>query len=287
MTVETLRAGCKINLFLRVTGVRKDGLHTLESLFLPLEEPCDVMTVSRDAAKGLTFSCSDEALAENNILQKTYGLFSEAASFAPNIRVFLQKGIPYGAGLGGGSSDAAVFLRYLNKAALLEGRTPLDEAAMVRLAAEIGSDVPFFLSPRPALVQGAGECITPVENPVKGLHLVLVCPRIHVATAWAFRAWDEAEGQKPAHGILTNKGENDSRPLVRGIYVQNDLAAVVFARHPELRDITAILEGYGADAAAMSGSGSSLFGLFSNGAGAERAASFLRNLGERVFRHVL
>lgn len=290
MTVETFRAGCKVNLYLRLTGVREDGYHTLESLFLPLDTPFDTITITPTTAsggRGFSFDCSDTALASGNILEKTYNAFTNATAFAPDINIYLKKNIPYGAGLGGGSSDAAVLLRYLNDSARACGATCLAAAELVALAAKLGADVPFFLSGTPSLVKGIGEIIEPVSNPVSGMHLVLVCPKIHVQTAWAFRAWDEKNMEKHQANNLTNKGENDTEPLVCGICIQNDLASVVFEEHPELREVVAVLYSHGADAAAMSGSGSSLFGLFSDELDAKNAESFFQSKGERVFRHIL
>jgi 4-diphosphocytidyl-2-C-methyl-D-erythritol kinase len=286
MKTERFRAGCKINLYLRLTGVREDGYHTLESLFLPLDTPYDTITVTL-GGKGFSFFCSDSALASGNILEKAYSAFSKATGFAPDIRVFLEKNIPYGAGLGGGSSDAAVLLGYLNNAAKSCGGTDLPLPELVTLAAELGADVPFFLSKAPSIIRGIGEIVEPVANPVASMHLVLVCPNIHVPTAWAFRAWDEKNMQDHMAKNLTNKGENDTRPLVCGISVHNDLAPVVFERHPELSEIVIVLYDYGADAATMSGSGSSLFGLFSDEHSAKNAESFFQSKGERVFRRIL
>ncbi|CAK7032426.1 MAG: 4-diphosphocytidyl-2-C-methyl-D-erythritol kinase [Desulfovibrio sp.] len=289
MTAETtLRAGCKINVFLRVTGVRDDGYHTLESLFLPLDEPFDTLTI-KPAAKGsgFCFSCSDAALTNNNILQKTYTAFAKATGFVPDIDVFLEKAIPYGAGLGGGSSDAAALLTYCNSTAKREGRKFLAPHELTALAAQLGADVPFFLFRRAAIVRGIGEIIEPAVNPVAGMYLVLVCPQVHVPTAWAFNAWDRENAEKHVHSTLTNRGENDTRPLVRGICVHNDLEAVVFKRHPELGEVVTALRDHGAEAAAMSGSGASLFGLFANERKAADAAGFFRAKGERVFQHIL
>lgn len=286
MTVESIRAGCKINLFLRVTGVRDDGYHTLESLFLPLNAPFDTITIAPGQKKGFSLSCTDDALVTDNILEKTYRAFARETSFAPDIKIHLEKGIPYGAGLGGGSSDAAALLTCLNGKANDRG-AGLDARRFTALAAAIGADVPFFLHGTPALVRGIGEIIEPVANPVSGMHLVLVCPKTHIATPWAFRAWDRKNAGKHSANGLTNKGENDTRPLVRGIRVQNDLAAVVFEEYPELRDIALALSAHGAAAATMSGSGASVFGLFAGEVEAKEAESFFRNTGERVFRHIL
>lgn len=284
-----LTAGCKVNLFLRITGRREDGYHLLESLFWPLALPCDTLTVARTGGTGLRFSCDDPALeTPGNLVFKAYETFARATRFAPGLDVFLRKNIPYGAGLGGGSSDAAALLLHLNMLAETEKKS-LPPGELGILGARLGADIPFFLHNRPSMVRGIGEIIEPLPlrgksvPPLAGLHLVLLCPRIRVATAWAFSAWDE----KHHSGNLTNGNGEDSSPLVRGIRVRNDLCEVVFHRYPELRQYHALLESFGALAVSMSGSGASLFGLF---AGKEQAGNAVRHFhdsGERVFHHIL
>lgn len=284
---SVLKAGCKVNIFLRVTGRRDDGYHTIESLFLPLALPGDAITISPRNGEGMALTCSDPELeGPGNIMFKAYNAFADAASFSPDISVFLEKNIPRGAGLGGGSSDAATLLSWLNNAASDQGLA-LSPEALIRLAAAIGADVPFFLLNGPAMVTGIGEIITPVANPLAGMHLVLVCPRAHVPTAWAFAAWDEISAEKHSDQNLTNTIGKDSSPFVRGICVQNDLCPVVFSRFPQLCDIRTQLHTLKADAASMSGSGASIFGLFEKKEAAYDAVCFFESAGERVFHHIL
>ena len=283
-----LAVGCKVNLFLRITGRREDGYHTLESLFWPLASPCDTLTVTRTGGAGLLFSCDDPALeTPDNIVAKAYRAFAGATGFAPGLRVSLQKNIPYGAGLGGGSSDGAALLFYLNSLAKAETKPALDDHALAGLGARLGADVPFFFTNVPCLVRGIGEILDPLPaaavEKLSGLHLVLVCPQVHVATAWAFAAWDE---KHPANA-LTNKDGKDSRTRVHGLRIQNDLCGTVFERFPELAKTHALLQGFAADAVSMSGTGASLFGLFSDAGNAAKAARFFLDKGELVFHHIL
>jgi 4-diphosphocytidyl-2C-methyl-D-erythritol kinase len=284
----TLAVGCKVNLLLRITGRRADGYHTLESIFWPLASPSDTLTVTRASHTGIQFSCNDPALAtQDNIVVKAYNAFAKTTSFSPGLSVSLQKNIPYGAGLGGGSADAATLLLHLNTMAASEGSPGLSPEALGLLGARLGADVPFFLHNTPCMVRGIGESIEPlpclVAQRLSGIHLVLVCPRVHVATAWAFAAWDE----KYLADALTNGNEKDSSPHVRGVCIRNDLCRVVFDAYPGLGKIYVLLQNFGAEAASMSGSGASVFGLFECAASAEKAVHFFHDTGESVFHHIL
>ncbi len=283
-----LRAGCKINLFLIITGRRSDGYHTLESLFLPLPEPYDLLEVQAHDGEGLLFACDDATLeAPGNTVRKAYERYAAATGYAPSLSVFLHKGIPYGAGLGGGSADAAVFLRYLNDLAARHDGRYLDKKELCALAAGIGADVPFFLLNSPALATGIGEVLQPVERPLPGWHLVLVCPDVQVNTAWAYRAWDEKNSSNSPAETLTSAVDTDTNPLVHGWRVENSFEPVVFAAYPQLSQIVAQFRTLNATAVAMSGSGSSLFGLFQTEEAARRAVTAFRHGGQRVFHHNL
>lgn len=282
-----LRAGCKINFFLRVTGKRPDGYHTIESLFLPLSAPYDELHIMEESGSGLTLTCSlPELDPQQNTIFKAYALYADATGFAPGLAVHLKKGIPHGAGLGGGSADAAVLLRYLNERAAAKNAKPLTMEQMTALAARVGADVPFFLRSVPALAKGIGDKLTPVPHPVPGWSLVLVCPPVRVSTAWAFSAWDNREKQGFFLRSLTISGENDRKPIVHGHWLENSFEAVVFRIHPELEELKKQLLVLGADAALMSGTGASVFGLFKQRERARAAAGKLSGAGE-VFYQVL
>ncbi len=285
---RTLRSGCKINLFLRLTGTRPDGYHTLKTLFLPLAEPHDELRVMElPGAEGLSLTCSLPDLdPQGNTVAKAYRLYAQATGFAPGLRVHLEKGVPHGAGLGGGSADAACLLRYLNERALAEKRPALSQDKMMALAARVGADVPFFLQAVPALATGIGEALTPVPHPLPGFGLVLVCPPVHVSTAWAFGEWDRREEHNFFTNTLTFAGWEDRKPLVHGFWLENDFERVIFRAYPELERLKERFLTLGADAALMSGSGSSVFGLFSKPERAQAAAGLLAGAG-RVFCQVL
>lgn len=310
MRTYSLRNGCKINLYLKICERRPDGYHELESIFLPLKEPSDALEVtlfpSHASSKGLHVSCDTPGIdPSNNTLTKTYTAYGAATGFRPPLRIFLQKGIPHGAGLGGGSANSAVLLQFLQQLAQGQGFSPLDTAACTRLAASIGADVPFFLLNRPALVQGIGEQLREVPPPCPGMHLVLVCPDAHISTAWAFRQLDAARNretedithdtdtspgkkrQKSSTDGLTAEHLKDTTPISHGLYLENDFEEVVFTAFPALFQIWRTLREAGALSARLSGTGSSLFGLFRNGISAAQAAERLRSEGFQVYTYVL
>ncbi|MCM0755505.1 4-(cytidine 5'-diphospho)-2-C-methyl-D-erythritol kinase [Desulfovibrio aminophilus] len=274
----TLTAPAKINLFLRILGRRADGYHDLDTLFLPLAEPRDVLEITPGApGSGLALACAAPGLeGPDNLVAKAWRRYAEATGFAPALAVRLTKGIPTGAGLGGGSSDAAAILLFLNAKA---GKAALPAERLSALAATLGADVPFFLLGRPARATGIGDRLTPVEPDLGGLTLVLVCPDAHVPTAWAYARFDEvaAKGRVPrAPGFLTSGARGTKNPSsLLPLTLFNDFEDAVFPAFPELRRIKERLIAAGAAAAAMSGSGASVFALFRE---RERALETARSL---------
>lgn len=271
-----LVAGCKVNVFLKILGRRDDGYHDLATLFLPLPSPHDVITITPGAPDTrLLLTCSEKTIAsEQNILFKCYERFGNATGYSPDINIFLQKNIPMGAGLGGGSSDAAVLLKYLNENA---GASRLSDTDLNRLAVDLGADVPFFLLNQPAWATGRGDQLTPVHLPLHDMTMVLACPHIHIATSWAYKAWDETCLHKVSpHSLLTPEAALDIVFALPNFAFYNSFEAPVFARHPQLRLVKETLLASGADGAVMSGSGASLFAVFREACQAEQAAIRLR-----------
>ena len=277
----TLRANCKVNLTLRITGVLPNGYHTLDSVILPLPEPYDLLHVTPGAEPGLMLTCSAPALdLRNNTLTRAYRLYAAASSFAPPLALTLEKGIPSGAGLGGGSSDAAVLLRYLNDMA----PQALDAKTLNSVAASVGADVPFFLKTCPCRVRGTGDVVEPYMPGLVGFWLVLVCPGVQVATPWAYAAWDALRLSPPCD--LTKQG-SEAKELNSCFHCLNDLEEAVFPAYPELARIKRDFFRQGAAAAVMSGSGASLFGLFRDQQAANEAVAFFQAGGMRTYCHEL
>lgn len=285
-----LRSGCKVNLSLEISGVRPDGYHSLKSYFLPLHpthEPFDTLKIRVAENSGSAPACRVRCAAPgidptDNTLTKAFGLFSGAAPGAPSLDIELIKGVPHGAGLGGGSANAATLLKFLNS------NGALDEKELLELAALVGADVPFFIINRPAWVSGIGEIVRPASAPLKAhknAHILLICPDIQVPTPWAYAEWDKLPAAE--QNALTSAGPHDSNKSADRISFVNSLEIPVFAAFPALRALKEKLLALGAYQAAMSGSGSGIFGLFADGESAGHASGALRKEGLRVYARVL
>lgn len=279
-TVWKLRAGCKVNLYLDIVGVREDGYHEIESLFYPLPAPCDILDVHLSDGQGLRLSCTASDLgAEENILSRAYQRFAETTGFAPGVSVHLHKNIPMGAGLGGGSSDAAAFLSWLNARA---GDHALARGDLAGLALTLGADVPFFLGNAPAWVTGIGEKLEPVSCDLADYTLLVVCPAVHVNTRWAYRRWDEmrANGSvRPRKELTPENSPIMSLCFTKPPKLWNGFEEVVFHEFPALYEVKKQILNHFPDACVMSGSGSSFVALFSSVECANRCAGAMRAMG--------
>ncbi|BBD07450.1 4-diphosphocytidyl-2-C-methyl-D-erythritol kinase [Desulfovibrio ferrophilus] len=287
----TLRAGCKVNLYLEITGRLDNGYHTLKTLFYPLPTPHDTLTLTFGKQGGeFTLSAGDPELeSDSNTIAKAWKVFTEQTGFAPGLSVKLDKGIPMGAGLGGGSADAAAVLRELNTRA---GDKALPPDQLNELAASIGADVPFFLLDGPAWAEGIGEELHPVNVDLQGLSLVLICPPMHVSSAWAYHAWDKLKTKRPHRventlGFLTcAQTEFKNSPRSR-ILLHNSFEDVVFPKHHKLLRYKEKLLAQGACGAVLSGSGASLLGLFRDSRIAEAARIEFKKQGIPAHLHCL
>jgi 4-diphosphocytidyl-2-C-methyl-D-erythritol kinase len=279
MTPEALdlAAHAKINLYLKILGTRSDGFHEIESLICPIELHDRIRIAA--AGHGIRVHCRglEEPLPEEkNLAYKAAALFVERVGIKSGVDIRLEKNIPSGAGLGGGSSDAAAVLVGMDR--LFGGGA--GRGTLLEMASKLGSDVPFFITGKPAWVRGRGEIVEPVAEPPEMKAIVLVKPPFGVSTVWAYRAWDER--QKAVNSSLTGQGGSAKSiaPLPPGRVAQewlfNSFEACVFDAHPGLKAVrTALLE-LGAEGALMSGSGSTVFGVFAGMERAGEAAGALR-----------
>jgi len=184
MTLEKA-SPCKVNLLLNILGKRADGYHELETVMHPVNL-CDQLRFEKTSSD-MVITCSDASLPVDgtNLVHRAATAFLKAAGVPDGVRLHLEKRIPMAAGLGGGSGNAATTLLGLNE---LFGQ-PLKMAALAQLAAQLGSDVPFFLQSGPALATGRGEHITPLEpfRALRGLSFLLIHPGFGISTPWAYR----------------------------------------------------------------------------------------------------
>lgn len=287
----TITAGCKINLGLRITGRRPDGYHEISSLFWPLPEPHDRLTLRCVPGHGLTVRCDHpEVCPESNTLTRAHAALAALVPELPGLHITLHKGIPVGAGLGGGSSDAAALLLWYKQ----HLPSPLDDRLLHDVALRVGADTPFFLQKAPRRVRGIGDILEPVDTtPFLGCHCLLVCPPIHASTSQAYADYDRAQKTSEAgQNALTNLSAASKNASSTATFfadaLYNDLEPVVVGRHPELVAIKTALSRLGA-VPAMSGSGSSMFGLFApeEGALAAKALHALRGNNWRMSLHTL
>lgn len=246
----------KINLGLHVIEKRADGFHTIETVFYPVAWE-DMLEVLPDPSKasGVTFSSSGITIPGNvndNLCVKAYELISKDYPM-PAVKVHLHKIIPIGAGLGGGSSDAAFFIKALNEIFELN----LAWGELHHYAKQLGADCSFFITNRPVLAEGKGDQLESIAISLIGKYVAVVYPGIHVNTA---EAYGGIVPQKPAVAlenlIVETQIENWKAVLV------NDFEKTVFEKHPAIKVLKEKMYACGAVYAAMSGSGSAVFGIF-------------------------
>ena len=248
-----LRANCKINLGLDILRRREDGFHDLETVMIPVPAVFDVVEVNRAEGcslfeqEGLTVDCN----AENNLCMKALRLMQRLYGVS-GAHIRLEKRVPFGAGLGGGSSDATAVILALNEIYGLG----LSEERLIEVAAMIGSDTAFFVRNTPQLCTGRGEKMEPIELPLSGLYLAIAKPAEGVSTKEAY------SGVKPAVPAV-RLSDALAKPVRewQGV-VKNDFEPHIFVAHPEIAELKNKMLAAGAVYASMSGSGSAVFALF-------------------------
>jgi len=244
---------CKINLGLHIVSKRSDGYHTIETCFYPVPWT-DILEIIK--SETFAFSCSGISIPgkeEDNLCIKAYQLLRKDFGLSP-VHIYLHKVISTGAGLGGGSSDAAFTLRALNSIFNLK----LSGQQLREYASRLGSDCSFFIEDKPMLGTGRGEELSPTSVNLKGLFLVLVKPEIHISTAEAYAG---IKPQQPAVSLP----EIFAAPVTEWKNIlANDFEQSVFIKHPTISTIKDSMYKQGALYASMSGSGASVFGIFNS-----------------------
>ncbi|MGV8059464.1 MAG: 4-(cytidine 5'-diphospho)-2-C-methyl-D-erythritol kinase [Smithellaceae bacterium] len=256
-------APAKINLFLRVLRKRTDGYHDIVSLMQKITLYDELTFLPRP--KGIVLKCpnSDLPTSENNLIYRAAEAVFSHTGYSSGIEIILTKNIPVAAGLGGGSSDAATTLLALNEMCQLG----LKKAQLLQLGAKLGADVPFFIFGNSALAEGIGDKLTAIKNMPK-LNMVLINPSFSLSTKLVYESLNLR---------LTKKRINYSIPrffsdsdIIREMH--NDLETASLRMHPELTDIKQLLLRHGALSAMMSGSGPTVFGIFTDENTAKKAA---------------
>ena len=244
----------KINIGLNVVEKRADGYHNIETVFYPIGL-CDALeVVVSDSCSDYSFSSSGIVIdgdPEHNLIVQAFRLLRSQFQFPP-LDISLCKQIPFGAGLGGGSSDASFMLKLLNELFELK----LKPAKLQKLAAQLGADCPVFIKNKPVFASGIGDVFKPIKFSLKGYFLLLVKPDIHVATPDAYSL---VVPREPDFSLL----EMIQQPITewKGKIV-NDFERSVFSKYPAIGELKDKMYEMGAHYAAMSGSGSSVYGIF-------------------------
>ena len=265
----------KINLGLNIVERRHDGYHNIETVFYPVPLT-DVLEIVPAQGGEVSLTCYGNAVdcpAEKNLVMRAYRLLQERYDIPP-MAIHLYKHIPDGAGLGGGSSDAAHTLMMLNQ--LCELHVP--DVELAAMAATLGADCAFFIYNRPMLATGIGDQLSPIDVDLKGKILLLVKPPVGVDTRTAYSRVVPQVPDLSLHDIICRPIETWDGLLV------NDFEPSVFAALPQLWLIKAALLDAGAQYAAMSGSGSTIFGIFDNDKLAEQAADTFTDCATFVLR---
>ena len=261
-----IKAPAKINIGLNIVSKRNDGFHNLETLFYPIHDLFDMLTFERDS--NFSFKSNDSRISDddNNLIVKAKQILEIVTNKKITAKIFLNKIIPIGAGMGGGSSDAAVTLVCLNELFGLG----LSFDILSNLALELGSDVPFFLRVKPAIGKSRGEKLQLVDVEIDK-PILIINPGIHISTKDAF---ENIVPRKPEISYEdVSKRMNDFEFLKNS--VTNDFEENIFGLFPEIKKIKKMLYDNGAKFALMTGTGSTVFGVFENGSLAESAKELL------------
>ncbi len=267
----------KINLFLKILGRRPDGYHDIYSLVQTVDL-YDVLTFTR-ANSGISLNCDSDDVPsdESNLVWKAASLLGRKIGLPAGVRIELQKRIPVGAGLGGGSSDAAVTLKGLN---ILFG-LGLDGRELAALAEELGSDVPLFFSTGQCLISGRGEIVERVKLPTS-YRIVLILPDFSISTSWAYRQLRfplTRRIPRPTF-IIENATSQSFYKSLKDI--GNDFMDIIVHEHPDVEMVMNKLRLAGAPVVQLSGSGSAFFGLFEREPDVDVNALFGDRIGWKV-----
>ncbi len=264
---------CKINLGLNIIAKRPDRFHNLETIFYPIAIN-DVLEIvqQQNETTDVEFTATGLQIdgdTSNNLCIKAYHLLKTDFPELPPVKMHLHKNIPMGAGLGGGSADGAFTLKLLND----KFQLALSNDQLINYALQLGSDCPFFISNQPCFAEGRGEKLQPIRLELSNYQFIIINPGIHVNTGWAFSQIQPKQPSKSINSIIQQPIETWKDELV------NDFEEPVFKAHPQIKSIKENLYSQGAVYASMTGSGSTVFGIFKKGFD----LSLLRNMNYTTF----
>lgn len=241
----------KINLGLHIIGKRKDGYHDIETCMIPIPLFDALEMILDKKAIWNSTGLDIPGDPKDNLILKAEKLFRNDFPELPSLNMHLHKNIPMGAGLGGGSADGAFALTLMNNLFDLY----LDDFLLEEYAAQLGSDCPFFIENTPKIARGRGEILEPIDLSLKGTYIVLINPGVHVGTKEAYTGVVPATPKIKLEEVLADRSRWKTELV-------NDFEPSIFKNHPEIEAIKSKMYSAGAFYAAMSGSGSSVFGLF-------------------------
>lgn len=268
-----IKSYAKINIFLKVLGKRGDGYHNLQSLMTPIGL-FDLLSVKK--SDSFYLSCNDQNIPvdKNNIIAKTFGLINDKYNLGSAVTVDLYKNIPSGAGLGGGSSNAAAFLHTIDELFGLN----MDFNEKSEIMSSVGSDTVFFLYNRPALVEGRGDIVQRVVK-IPSFYILLVKPPIRISTSEVYS--DKNLKLTPYNTVSNMHSVLDYGEILN--LAGNDLQTVVFEKYPQTRMIKKRMLALGADTALLSGSGSTVYGIYASKKHLNKAYDYFKILYRNHF----
>ncbi len=269
----------KINIGLNIISKRPDGYHNIETIFQQIDL-CDTIKLTKISGSKIEIVSENQSIPhdEKNICYRAAANFFYTIGKSYGLLIEIEKKIPVGAGLGGGSSNAASVLNGLKQLFNIQ----IDDAGLVQLARKLGADVPFFFVGKTAFASGIGDILKQVKLTLPK-HCLLIYPNINISTEWAYKNYNFDLTKSKNIIKLSRILHNHFDLFELGKLITNDFEEVVFREHPILREIKELLYGQGAVFASMSGSGSSIYGLF---AGYEDAVE-VKNIFPKSYQNFL
>ncbi len=277
-----LQSHAKVNLYLKIGKKLKSGYHNIQSVMQPIQLHDNISFEKLDEDVIIVQSNNPDLEGKANLAYKAALLLKNKFKVKEGVKIHIEKNIPMSAGLGGGSSNAANTLIMLNKLWGLK----VPQKKLIDLGAEIGSDVPFFVVGKTALVEGIGDKIKPLRKSIS-LNIVLVNPGIKVSTSWAYRQFDKSKGKlslgskKDIKGLISAINKKDIKKISENVY--NDFEAIIKKKHKIIRDIKTNFRKFGALESTLSGSGPTIIGVFDSIYTAREAYFKLKDLYPFVY----